>query len=150
MSRMPELDLDAIKARTDAATPGPWIAGGAFTHPWEVCIAAHLPFVELIHTAQGGADAEFIAHARQDVPALLAEAKRLRLISTKLARRLADHATCDEHPLSSPAGDCPFCGDRAAYLEYVGAGGRDFRPDHSGPGIEVFELIRRLDGGESR
>jgi hypothetical protein len=70
---MPDLDLNAIKARAEAVTPGPWTAGGSFTHPWEVCIAADVPFVELDATRQGGIDAKFIAHAREDVPAGPAE-----------------------------------------------------------------------------
>jgi hypothetical protein len=75
---MSDLDLNAIKARAEAVTPGPWTAGGDFTHPWEVCIAADVPFVELDATRQGGVDAKFIAHARQDVPALVAEVEQVR------------------------------------------------------------------------
>lgn len=86
----PQLDLDAIKARADAATPGPWTAGGAFTHPWEVHIAAHLPFVELAHTTQGGADAAFVAHTREDVPTLVAELERLRDAEDRVHRAFAD------------------------------------------------------------
>lgn len=69
------LDLDVIEARANAATPGPWgalspradgaspvtRAGGAWIAPF---------------TAED--DAEFIAHAREDVPALVDEVRRLR------------------------------------------------------------------------
>ena len=49
---MTDLDLDAIEARADAATDGPWV-------------------VKLL-------DAEFIAHARTDVPALVAALREAR------------------------------------------------------------------------
>ena len=68
---MTEIDLDAIRRRMDAATPGPWMHGtdGLVWPPRmgdPVSGSAHL------------ADAAFIAHARQDVPVLLAEVDRLR------------------------------------------------------------------------
>jgi hypothetical protein len=75
-----ELDLDAIEARANAATPGPWEHG-------ERCVwqAGMLNTAEIAVDCEHGnggirrhADAEFIAHARTDVPALLAEVKRLR------------------------------------------------------------------------
>ncbi|MGN7133404.1 hypothetical protein ACTHQY_09035 [Rhodococcoides corynebacterioides] len=67
------LDLDAIEARADAATVGPWtlIGGG------EYVTGAGL----LVAPDDGGVssdDAEFIAHARTDVPVLVAEVRRLR------------------------------------------------------------------------
>jgi hypothetical protein len=77
---IPELDLGAIKARADAATPGPWEAG-------ERCVwqAGMLNTAEIAVDCEHGnggiqrhVDAEFVAHARTDVPALLAEVKRLR------------------------------------------------------------------------
>ncbi len=71
------LDLDAIKARADAASPGEWTAGGPYMREHEVTIAKNLPAVELTWDAQGAANAEFIAHAREDIPALLAEVRRL-------------------------------------------------------------------------
>ena len=76
------VDRDAIRARADAATPGPWSCYA--TVPYEV-------FVEpvgddhdspaIAHQMVWQCDAEFIAHARTDVPALLdalaaAEAER--------------------------------------------------------------------------
>lgn len=78
---MSDLDLDAIKARVDAATPGPWISGDRYRpgglHPWEVVIGDY-PVLEIEDSDQGRADAQFLAHTRDDVPALLAEVERLK------------------------------------------------------------------------
>ena len=81
--------LDAIRARVDAATPGPWYA--------DSCLDVYTEQVREIdpdigielyktvyshHTAgpegtQPWHDTHFMAHAREDVPALLAEVERL-------------------------------------------------------------------------
>ena len=60
-------DFAAIEARLAAATEGPWeiIGGGEYIAPIGITVAPD----------DGGvttADAEFIAHARVDIPALLA------------------------------------------------------------------------------
>jgi hypothetical protein len=65
------LDLDAIEARAEAATAEPWtiIGAGEYVTPVGITVAT-----------DGGitsADAEFIAHARTDVPVLVAEVRRL-------------------------------------------------------------------------
>lgn len=97
------LDLDPIKARARAATDGPWAwewiaeksnewaVGQAFDangHALAGRIEDHDDMVEtiierrLVGMNESGhasaADAEFIAHARTDIPALLAEIERLR------------------------------------------------------------------------
>ena len=84
-------DLEAIKARAEAATPGPWAVPGANVfrviapeaehhnprmgacppYPWRV-------IAEPSSYDPSAADAEFIAHARTDVPDLVAEVERLR------------------------------------------------------------------------
>ncbi len=81
------LDLEAVKARCEAAKPGPW--------KWETKYVApdpdpgdgdrdlHGPSGPVAYYSQSAmwcedADAEFIAAARSDVPALVAEVERLR------------------------------------------------------------------------
>ena len=78
--------LAEIKARADAATPGPWERNNLAGRPEREVFAGD----ELIGDFgvggwedDEGADrveinAEFIAHARQDIPDLLAEVERLR------------------------------------------------------------------------
>jgi len=85
---MTDLDLDAIQARADAATGGPWKS---------------LP--------------EFIAHARTDIPALIAEVKALR---GKVAAVVAMHHVHDHH------GDYAFCAECSD--EYPCATIRTLRP----------------------
>ena len=88
---MTDLNLDAIKARCDAATPGPWAQGMAGDKLLsEVDYYGAFGFVilngDLSDDGQYGvADAAFIAHAREDVPSLVAEVERLRAV-LELAR----------------------------------------------------------------
>lgn len=85
-----ELDLDAIEARANAATEGPWwrreghaeIDGQNYA---EVLIPGRVECGSYCYggtsTIEGDrldADLAFIAHARADVPDLVAEVRRLR------------------------------------------------------------------------
>lgn len=63
-------DLAAITARAAAASPGPWTVEEA----WHV------------HEWVDGGDAEFIAHARTDVPDLVAEVTELRALLDEATR----------------------------------------------------------------
>lgn len=60
------IDLEAIRRRADAATPKPWKLSGDYVSDG---IHVFLPPTT--------ADAEFIVHAREDIPKLLAEVDRL-------------------------------------------------------------------------
>ena len=91
MSDMTPERLDAIEARADSATPGPWTKkpperltdGPAAGMLPGVCIAATSPSKQnrVYANPPGGqfpsADQNFIAHARTDVPDLCAEVRRL-------------------------------------------------------------------------
>ena len=111
--------LDAIQARVDGATGGPWGCYGDGAH--EVFDAGECSDGDrgevVAAVIDKLSDAVFIAEAREDIPALLAEVKRLRALTTvgddmveraafTLARRF------EKHP----------------YLR-VGALGHDFTPD---------------------
>lgn len=83
---MTGLDLDAIRARAQAATPGPWWPWDRGVG-WQIAIGDGLDEWDrpkrLLPEGQRTdialrEDAEFIAAARQDIPALLAEVERLR------------------------------------------------------------------------
>jgi hypothetical protein len=73
MSEQPRLDLDAIETRCAAATPGPWECG-IIENGGQLCVwYGDRVLVEGIDE-----NAEFTAAAHQDVPALVAECRRLR------------------------------------------------------------------------
>lgn len=76
--------LDAIQAREAKATAGPWaIDGPAQCGPGDTL--AVYPVEDggtLAYVQPSWDDAEFIAHAREDMPALLAEVERLRALTT--------------------------------------------------------------------
>lgn len=73
------LDLDAIRARCEATTAGPWEAAEMLRWPgrWDVWEADGRKCIAEVLWER---DAEFIAHARTDVEALLAEVERLRVV----------------------------------------------------------------------
>ncbi|WP_436759394.1 hypothetical protein [Streptosporangium sp. V21-05] len=68
---------------------------------------------------------------------------RWRAIADVLAVQLAVHAFCDTHPESSPDPGCPYCADRAAYNQYLQAGGTDHRSAPQGKPIEVSAICAR-------
>ena len=78
-----DAELDGIGARCAAATPGPWrsfiegrdhLGGNDFIQTGGTDDRS--PDIELIGATR--ADQDFIAEARQDIPRLLAEVRRLR------------------------------------------------------------------------
>lgn len=85
MSERP--DIEAIKQRADAATPGPWSSKRETT--------VELFGDPVVLWGDGGycfvtqPTAEFIAHARTDVPVLIAYVSRLEA-AVKVARRFAN------------------------------------------------------------
>ncbi len=72
------INLDAIEARASAATPEPWksqnVAGGL-----RLIVAHEYGTVGETVDDMAEENGRFIAHARTDVPALIAEVQRLRL-----------------------------------------------------------------------
>ena len=88
---MTDADLDAMQARCDAAPEGPWAVGmrNGFRY-WETEEGLDLLWYtnddDGIH-ARFGVDA-FIAHARTDVPRLIAEVRRLKAQIDTLARSM--------------------------------------------------------------
>ncbi len=75
-----EADLERILARCEAATPGPWRAHleGRDHEAGSDFIMTAAEDLELIGATV--ADYDFIAHARQDIPRLIAEIRRLRSV----------------------------------------------------------------------
>ena len=73
---MTDAELAAIESRANAATAGPWELAGCCISKWTDAGDPEMRIYD-----EGGhsqADAAFIAAAREDVPKLLAEVRRLR------------------------------------------------------------------------
>lgn len=92
---MTDEELLEIEARCAVATPGHWIAGeiGVVTTDANVSerynqVASVMPICDRAgHCYQDGTTA-FIAHARTDVPALVAEVRRLQALIAESKRTL--------------------------------------------------------------
>ncbi|HUH95749.1 MAG TPA: hypothetical protein VLZ89_00200 [Anaerolineales bacterium] len=82
--------LDEVRKRCEAATAAPWISfveGRDFTGGDSVIgRGPNRSEADLYLTGETIADQDFIAHARQDVPLLLAEIARLRSKLSTLGR----------------------------------------------------------------
>jgi hypothetical protein len=108
MSELPvrnsEIDLDAIRRRVPDVYTGPWTVqtGDPGDDNWYVAYATDNPLAGLVATVPdyGANLAEFIAHAREDVPALIAEVERLRtaLAAVESLTRNTDGGDVDPDP----------------------------------------------------
>lgn len=96
---MTEEELQEIEARAQAATEGPWsatllndyadqttIEGARFVNGNEMPNPEDEPERFTREQTQIHADATFIAHARADVPRLVAEVRRLNALCERLER----------------------------------------------------------------
>ncbi|PPG34494.1 hypothetical protein [Rathayibacter sp. AY2B9] len=79
MSDTDPLDLNTIEARAAAATVGPWATFNRF-HIEAPSVDRNVTQAAEWESSgiEREEDAEFIAHARTDIPALIAEVRRLR------------------------------------------------------------------------
>ena len=104
---MTQAELEAIRTRLRKASAGPWTvmrmpnlwrgnAGDRRTHPAVRAFRVPKRMYEIAPEQVEG-DAAFMAHARQDIPALLAEFDRLRAIVRDLRIALRDVATLETH-----------------------------------------------------
>jgi len=92
-----ELDLEAIEERCNEATPGPWTVnedGGLMASKGYELIGSDGDAVWMMSHD----DAVFIAHAREDIPALIREVRRLR--EEVRAAQIADENAIRNSPLS--------------------------------------------------
>ena len=72
------LDLEAIKKRCEAATPGPWKQISYVVYTDDQSKAIGKAFGEGVIWSEQLANAALFAAARTDIPALIAEVERLR------------------------------------------------------------------------
>jgi hypothetical protein len=103
------IDIESIKTREQAATKGPWetqslgenyfrcFGEGMENRPaWIVPHALQLSDGEC--PAMLWADAEFIAHAREDIPNLLGRIEEVESENERLRAELAKHQESQFHP----------------------------------------------------
>ena len=103
--------LDEIEARAEAATPGPWRASLLDGVTYEDGSSSHVagiypgstsgPPPVFVTNSIDRRDAEFIAASRTDVPALLAEVRRLqaaveRVRALHVPFRIYDECECED------------------------------------------------------
>lgn len=93
--------IETIRKRAEAATPGPWDAGLR-----SVCGEAfgEEGLWEWFGASPREHDADFIAHAREDIPWLLAEVERLRGVCDELIE------THTRYKMACNGGKCVICG----------------------------------------
>ena len=93
------LDLDAIEARANAATPGPWTVSRSSSHPGERHIEAGLGAGVYVAMDVGADDAAFIGAARTDIPALVARVRELESDAAQFLAHAEDTIMreCERH-----------------------------------------------------
>jgi hypothetical protein len=88
---MNEKKIAEIEARANAATPGLWIVNNSRHVEYSTQDSAKgcqiLEPWDEYYSPGWDTDAEFIANARQDIPALLSEVRRLRAVVEEYAHR---------------------------------------------------------------
>ena len=149
-------NLATIRRRAEAATPGPWKTGDQFKSGTlgsaVAVLSGHLPPVELDPHRNGRADAAFIAHARQDIPAMLAEIVRLQgVLSGRIEGQrgsgLCDCSSADSEPNSPASGERMdhHCDCRAVTTAamILGAYSATAHADQCGHGTEMDEFYKR-------
>jgi hypothetical protein len=157
MTKLTDEDLRAIRARAEAATPGPWTVEHEMKYDVNES-TAYLSELHLVgkketvkiycgpgHAAPQVYDLVFLAHARADIPALLAhiraqdaELARLRdalaaLVSTR------DDDGSETWFVKAPQGGvrCICCGEDFAYVGKF----------HHAPDCPIAAARRALEGG---
>jgi len=129
---MTQEQLDAIQARVDGATGGPWGCYGDGAH--EVFDAGEYSDGDrgevVAAVIDKLSDAVFIAEAREDIPALLAEVQRLRHFESIVSWRYGD-TTDGKTQVAMTHRAARALGER--FMEHphlkVGALGHNFYPD---------------------
>lgn len=98
---MTEEQLTAIEARATAATVGPWATHDQGRDDYSICQdhgnSTCQPLFERIGPVDNGIDGTFIAAARADVPALVAEVRRLRTLVERAFQEGQDGRILDGH-----------------------------------------------------
>jgi SMC interacting uncharacterized protein involved in chromosome segregation len=79
LSILTKEELEAMRKRAEAATPGPW-----YVDVFGDEVRSNESDLSVAYDITDEANAEFIAHAREDIPKLLAEIERLNDVIKQL------------------------------------------------------------------
>lgn len=117
---MTQEQLETIRKRAQAATSGPWQLVDTYDGAWILDSDDDI----ISGTVSRIVDAEFIAHAREDIPKLLAEIERISSIYKRLSVRYAhtNKIIEDAYELLSDS----YYDDHPTFVEvceYLNAGG---------------------------
>ena len=140
------IDLDAIEARANAATAGPWepetyVHNGVDGKTWFAMGPSHLITTERLASPereitdwdgeemQACKDATFMAAARSDVPTLCAEVRRLRELCGKAGKWIDEEEICFDgmHERQEVGEKCPTCTKRSALVTALLEAGKETR-----------------------
>ena len=147
------IDIDEIEARLKAATPGPWLVAYDADHPMN----GGMPFNFVVATIGNdtiaedlcGDDARFIAHAPEDVAALIAEVRRLSAENARLREevvRLQDLVNCDCDSETRKALDRANMGRTLDLAETIRLSAENARLREAMPTLkELYALVRVCD-----
>ena len=86
---MSDIDLDAIEARANAATPGPWLVLRGMDCTHVRAQDGHFETGCINWDGRDASDADFIAAARTDIPALIARVREQEQEIAKLREVVA-------------------------------------------------------------
>jgi hypothetical protein len=87
-----QAELNAIKERAEKATPGPWVK--TFAAGIEIVCDFETKIISDYSGVIRYSDAEFIDHAREDIPKLVAEVERLK---SAITEAISDIETISPH-----------------------------------------------------
>jgi len=91
------IDLEPLKSRLAAATPGPWEADESRT-----VVRRPGSSDSSVANVLEASDTELIAHAPADIAALIAEVERLRAVCETAVREMERYYRDGSHPDLSP------------------------------------------------
>lgn len=151
---MTPAELAAIKARADAASPGPWTPSvGCYQDPDgdDDCHFGRGPTTIPQSEAQGLADSVFIAHARTDIPALLAALDDARAKSEMWKGKYEGYADLADGVTARLKGEAEEARAKlAAALAVVEAVRRFMSPKSSTDGgiatVDLYDAINAFEG----
>lgn len=107
---MTGVDVEHTKALEAAATPGPWdvLRDGPSIEDSAVDYSIWCEAIgDRLTSEVGGADAEFIAHARTAVPALVAAVERVQALHTPDEFGMCEGCGGNEHGYAIVPHPCP-------------------------------------------